>query len=68
MSAVAMLTAKNPVLQGGLTFAQAMEAHRISNEESLSVPAVAQRMGVDVETMSKLLYGTIWRAARDRWE
>ena len=67
-AALAMLTPKSPVLQSGVTFEQAMEAHRLFNEELIAVPSVAHMMGIDYEIMCKLLYGTIWRAAKDRWD
>lgn len=67
MSAVVQLVPRRPALDGGVTFEQAMEAHRLLNEESLAVPTIAHRMGIDYEVMCKLLYGKHWPAARDRW-
>lgn len=54
-------------MDGGVTFAQAMEAHRLWNEENLAAPTVAHRMGIDYKIMCKLLYGHIWPAAHARW-
>ena len=62
-----MLSPRKVALSGGVTFAQAMEAHRLSNEESLAVPTIANRMGIDYKIMCQLLYGIYWPAARDRW-
>jgi hypothetical protein len=67
VSAVATLIPRQAELDGGVTFAQAMEAHRLSNEESLAVPSVAHRMGINYEVMCKLLYGLHWPAAHYRW-
>ena len=67
MSAVVQMVHQRPGLDGGVTFAQAMEAHRLSNEEVLAVPTIAHHMGIDYEVMCKLLYGIYWPAARDRW-
>lgn len=65
---VATLKPAGPVLlQSGVSYEQAMEAHRLSNEESLAVPTIAERMGIDFEVMCKLLYGRIWPAAYQRW-
>lgn len=67
MSSVAPLVPRRPKLDGGITFAQAMEAHRLFNEGSLAVPTVAYRMGIDYGVMCNVLFGKHWPAARDRW-
>jgi hypothetical protein len=67
MSAVSKLVPRQQKLDGGVTFDQAMEAHRLFNECNLAVPTVAHRMGINYEVMCKLLYGKYWPAASDRW-
>ena len=63
---VARLPARHDA-QGGVTYAQAMEAFERFFAASLAVPTIAAEMGIPFDAACRVLDGAVWPAARQYW-
>lgn len=52
----------------GITFDKAMEVHRLFNEDCLSPTQIAEKTGIDIFLVGRILAGRIFPGALRVWE
>lgn len=52
----------------GITFDQANEAHQLINEDCLSPTQIAEKTGIDIFLVGRILAGRIFPGALRLWE
>lgn len=64
---LASLRIKHPAMQGGITYAQAMEVIERYCAKGKAAPSVAREMSLDIDVVCDVLDGKIWPQARQFW-
>ena len=64
---LAPLRIKHPAMQGGITYAQAMEVIELYCAKGMAAPSVAHEMSLGFEVVCGVLDGKIWPQARQFW-